>query len=132
MCDISIYNLTSIELQQEKSDPDDQAVFIGHDSMATSFFPSISLVNSMPVRADQIMQIANSMGWETVSKGGRRLDDRVKSAKPRIRKRFMNRWSNERYFVQNIDGILKHVLLLIGQHFLIKMVLNKAALKHSL
>lgn len=50
------------------------------------FFPSISLVNSMPVYPDQLLQIAATTSWEFVSKGGRRLDDRVKSAKVRIEK----------------------------------------------
>ena len=72
----------SDDLKREDTEPEE--LFIGHDSTATSFFPSISLVNSMPVRAEQIMHIACSTGWDSISKGGRKLDDRIKSAKPKL------------------------------------------------
>ena len=52
---------------------------------ASCFFPSISLVNSMPVIPEELLQIARTTSWEHVSKGGRKLDDRVKSAKPNLR-----------------------------------------------
>ncbi|XP_064623273.1 uncharacterized protein LOC135485317 isoform X13 [Lineus longissimus] len=52
-------------------------------SRMSGFFPSISLVNSMPVRPDDVLQIAKTRDWDFVSKGGRRLDDRIKSAKSR-------------------------------------------------
>ncbi|KAK3576327.1 hypothetical protein CHS0354_039734 [Potamilus streckersoni] len=50
-----------------------------HESM--SFFPSISVVNSMPVRPDDVLSYSMTKSWDFVSKGGRRLDDRVTSAK---------------------------------------------------
>ncbi|XP_053375384.1 uncharacterized protein LOC123527871 isoform X6 [Mercenaria mercenaria] len=46
-----------------------------------SFFPSINLVSSMPVRPDDVLTYTRTKNWESVSKGGRRLDDRVTSAK---------------------------------------------------
>ncbi|XP_052275180.1 uncharacterized protein LOC127874696 isoform X4 [Dreissena polymorpha] len=48
-----------------------------------SFFPSINLVSSMPVRPDDVLTYTRTRSWECVSKGGRRLDDRVTSAKYR-------------------------------------------------
>ncbi|WAR18878.1 hypothetical protein MAR_000716, partial [Mya arenaria] len=48
-----------------------------------SFFPSINLVSSMPVRPDDVLTYTRTKNWESVSKGGRRLDDRVTSAKYR-------------------------------------------------
>ena len=48
-----------------------------------SFFPSINLVSSMPVRPDDVLTYSKTKDWESVSKGGRRLDDRIKSAKYR-------------------------------------------------
>ena len=49
------------------------------------FFPSISLVNSMPVLPEHLFQMTQTTSWEKVSKGGRRLDDRIKSAKRLVR-----------------------------------------------
>ena len=48
-----------------------------------SFFPSINLVSSMPVRPDDVLTYTKTKNWESVSKGGRRLDDRITSAKYR-------------------------------------------------
>ncbi|KAK2187817.1 hypothetical protein NP493_153g02003 [Ridgeia piscesae] len=53
--------------------------------MSSTFFPSICLVNSMPVRPEDVMQIARTRDWGVVCTGGRRLDDRIKSAKVQIR-----------------------------------------------
>ncbi|KAI0239141.1 hypothetical protein LSAT2_010110 [Lamellibrachia satsuma] len=53
--------------------------------MSSTFFPSISLVNSMPVRPEDVMQIARTRNWDVVCTGGRRLDDRIKSAKVQFR-----------------------------------------------
>ena len=53
--------------------------------MSSTFFPSISLVNSMPVRPDDVLQIAQTRNWNVVCTGGRRLDDRVKSAKVQLK-----------------------------------------------
>ncbi len=49
------------------------------------FFPSISLVNSMPVIPEHAMEMTKHSSWDAVRKGGRRLDDRVKSAKSLVR-----------------------------------------------
>ena len=51
------------------------------------FFPSISLVNSMPVVPEHVMQMTQTTSWDKVSKGGRRLDDRIKSAKCLVRRK---------------------------------------------
>jgi len=48
-----------------------------------SFFPSINLVSSMPVRPDDVLTYTKTKNWDSVSKGGRRLDARVTSAKYR-------------------------------------------------
>ncbi|XP_069117342.1 regulator of G-protein signaling 22-like isoform X3 [Argopecten irradians] len=50
---------------------------------ALPFFPSISLVNSMPVRPDDVLTYSKTKNWEFISQGGRRLDNRVTSAKVR-------------------------------------------------
>ncbi|XP_033734034.1 uncharacterized protein LOC117323122 isoform X2 [Pecten maximus] len=47
------------------------------------FFPSISLVNSMPVRPDDVLTYSKTKNWEYISQGGRCLDNRVTSAKVR-------------------------------------------------
>ena len=58
-----------------KTDDDDSG-------RVSSFFPSISLVNSMPVRPEDVVRIASTAtSWEAVAQGGRALDARVKSAK---------------------------------------------------
>ncbi|CAH1792455.1 unnamed protein product [Owenia fusiformis] len=50
----------------------------------TTFFPSISLVNSLPVRAEEVLHAARTCDWEFIRKSGRALDNRVKSAKVRF------------------------------------------------
>lgn len=45
------------------------------------FFPSISLVSSMPVLPDDVLTYSKTKNWEHLSQGGRRLDSRVTSAK---------------------------------------------------
>ncbi|XP_021361721.1 uncharacterized protein LOC110455726 isoform X3 [Mizuhopecten yessoensis] len=47
------------------------------------FFPSISLVNSMAVRPDDVLTYSKTKNWEYISQGGRCLDNRVTSAKVR-------------------------------------------------
>lgn len=47
----------------------------------TPFFPSISLVSSMPVLPDDVLTYSKTKNWEHLSQGGRRLDSRVTSAK---------------------------------------------------
>ena len=51
------------------------------EKRSVAMFPSICLANSMPVRPDDLLHIAQTTNWESVSKGGRRLDDRVKSGR---------------------------------------------------
>jgi hypothetical protein len=52
-----------------------------------SFFPSINLVNSMPVKAEDLFDIVQTKNWESVSRWGRGLDERVKSAKFTVKDR---------------------------------------------
>ncbi|XP_065942872.1 regulator of G-protein signaling 22 isoform X9 [Magallana gigas] len=47
----------------------------------TPFLPSISLVNSMPVRPDDVLTYSKTKSWDFLSKGGRKLDSRISSAK---------------------------------------------------
>ncbi|XP_063428007.1 uncharacterized protein LOC134711377 isoform X3 [Mytilus trossulus] len=47
----------------------------------TPFFPSISLVSSMPVLPDDVLTFSKTKNWEHLSQGGRRLDSRISSAK---------------------------------------------------
>ncbi|ELU03775.1 hypothetical protein CAPTEDRAFT_221083 [Capitella teleta] len=61
-----------------------------------SFFPSINLVNSMPVKADDLLDIARTKNWESISCWGRSLDKRVKSAKVQIRDRHAQRTLREK------------------------------------
>ncbi|KAL4237950.1 hypothetical protein ACF0H5_002660 [Mactra antiquata] len=65
--------------------PDSNRWIVGNNSLKDtySFFPSINLVSSMPVRPDDVLTYTRTKNWESVSKGGRRLDDRVSSAKYR-------------------------------------------------
>ena len=51
------------------------------EKRSVAMFPSICLANSMPVRPDDLLQIAETANWDMVFKGGRRLDDRVKSGR---------------------------------------------------
>lgn len=50
----------------------------------TPFFPSISLVSSMPVLPDDVLTFSKTKNWEHLSQGGRRLDSRISSAKFKI------------------------------------------------
>ncbi|XP_076099179.1 uncharacterized protein LOC143068768 isoform X14 [Mytilus galloprovincialis] len=50
----------------------------------TPFFPSISLVSSMPVLPDDVLTFSKTKNWEHLSQGGRRLDSRITSAKFKI------------------------------------------------
>ena len=61
-----------------------------------SFFPSISLVNSLPVKADDLLDIARTKDWECISRYGRGLDERVKSAKVSIRDRHAQKTLKEK------------------------------------
>ncbi|XP_078313746.1 uncharacterized protein LOC111129190 isoform X4 [Crassostrea virginica] len=47
----------------------------------TPFLPSISLVNSMPVRPDDVLTYSKTKSWDFLSRGGRKLDSRISSAK---------------------------------------------------
>ena len=84
--------MCSVELHQEGAGllPEER-LLLEKEATASCFFPSISLVNSMPVKADDVLHIAQTTNWDTVSKGGRRLDDRVKSAKLHIRNKSSQR-----------------------------------------
>ena len=62
------------------------------DFSGMCFFPSISLVNSMPVKPEDVLQIAKTTSWEVVSKGGRQLDERIKSAKTFKRQKPVQQW----------------------------------------
>ncbi|PAA92558.1 hypothetical protein BOX15_Mlig019187g2 [Macrostomum lignano] len=50
-------------------------------SAMSTIFPSLSLVNSMPVRPDLAHNLAITESWDRVRAGGRQLDDRIRSAK---------------------------------------------------
>ncbi|KAK3093892.1 hypothetical protein FSP39_021520 [Pinctada imbricata] len=45
------------------------------------FLPSISLVNSLPVKPDDVLTYTRTKNWDFISKGGRKLDSRISSAK---------------------------------------------------
>ncbi|XP_056020779.1 uncharacterized protein LOC125650178 isoform X15 [Ostrea edulis] len=47
----------------------------------TPFLPSISLVNSMPVRPDDVLTYSKTKSWDFLCRGGRKLDSRISSAK---------------------------------------------------
>ncbi|XP_074646346.1 uncharacterized protein LOC141902488 [Tubulanus polymorphus] len=51
------------------------------ESRLSVLFPSISLVNSIPVKPDDILSIVKTMKWDFISQAGRKLDSRIKSAK---------------------------------------------------
>ena len=51
------------------------------EKRSVAMFPSICLANSMPVRPDDLLHIAQTTNWDMVSKSGRRLDERVKSGR---------------------------------------------------
>ena len=86
----------SVELKHEGLRPDPLHM---SETSVSCFFPSISLVNSMPVIPEELMQIARTTSWDQVSKGGRKLDDRVKSAKPSVRRKPKGKTLREKHII---------------------------------
>ncbi len=78
--EISGHTLTDLHVQSLRRMGDGRSSSAA--AAATEIFPSLSLANSMPVRPDVAYNMARVGSWDQVRAGGRRLDDRIKSAQP--------------------------------------------------
>ncbi|XP_013386604.1 uncharacterized protein LOC106156055 isoform X2 [Lingula anatina] len=74
----------SSKLKKYKFMASDLNLAAANKELSSSFLPSISVVNSLPVKPDEILHIAQTRQWDFVIKSGRQWDDRVRSARVRF------------------------------------------------